>query len=240
VKGIVTIHQPNYLPWTGLFSKVAQTECFIIADTFQFEPIVKRNKIRTPGGPAYLTVPAGSHFTNVRIKDVPLPEDRRWQREHWRAIFHHYQKAPFFAEHRPFFEELYRREYRYLWQINLEIIRYLLKCFNIRVEVIRASELDLDPNLRHTDALIDMLKAVGARVYLSGPSGKGYLEYEKFPQSGIELKFFRFEHPVYEQRYPGFVPNLAAIDLLFNVGPGSRELVRNAGGIEDPADISVP
>ena len=60
----------------------------------------------------------------------------------------------------------------------MEIISYLLKCFEIDIEVITTSEMDLDPELRSTDLLITILKRVGADIYLSGPSGKNYLDFD--------------------------------------------------------------
>ncbi len=236
---IATIHQPNYLPWIGLFSKVMQTNCLIIADVFQYMPIVRRNKIRTVYGSSYLTIPVGAHLTSARILEVPLPKDSRWQREHWREIYRNYQKSPYFEEYKGYLESIYQRDYRFLWQINLEIIIYLMRCFNIKVEIILASDLNLDPELKHTDTLIDILKKAGASTYISGPSGKDYLEVEKFSQNGIGLKFFKFQHPVYQQRYPGFESNLSAIDLLFNMGPRSSELIKSAGTVEEIACLTV-
>ena len=231
MRGVVTIHQPNYLPWAGLFSKISQADYYVAADTFQFEPIVKRNRIRTEAGSKYLTIPIGAHYTRARIVDIPLPEDRKWQKTHWRTITLNYSKAPYFKEHAEFFDGLYRRQFQYLWELNLEIINYLLRCFEIEVEIVRTSELELDPEIKHTDGLIEILKRVGAKTYLSGPSGKDYLEYDKFPQNGLELKFFSFQHPVYEQRYAGFEPNLSAIDILFNLGPQAAQLVKDAGKV---------
>jgi hypothetical protein len=230
---IVTIHQPNYLPWIGLFSKIGKVDCFVIGDDLQYVPIVKRNKIRVESGGSYLTVPVGTNFNRSRIREVTLPEDRRWQQVHWETIRHHYSKSPFFNDYKDFFEDLYRQDFHHIWEINEKIIRYLLDCFGIRVEVLKASELYIDPNLHQTDWIMDCTQKAGAETYLSGPSGRNYLETAKFSQYGLGVKFFKFRHPVYPQRYPGFEPNLSAIDLLFNVGPCSGEVIRAAGDIEN-------
>ena len=115
----------------------------------------------------------------------------------------------------------------------MEIILYLMKCFEIEAKVLRASEIDVDPGLRKTDLKIALLKSVGANTYLSGPSGRNYLDSEKFPENNIGLRFAKFQHPVYEQRYPGFEPNMAAIDMLFNVGSQASEIIKGSGSIED-------
>jgi hypothetical protein len=122
-------------------------------------------------------------------------------------------------------------------QINTEIILFLLKCFNIDVEIIKTTDLNLDPNLQGTDSIIAAMKNVGGQIYLSGPSGRNYLEFPKFQNNDLELKFFEFEHPVYKQRYEDFIPNLSAIDLLFNVGETSEEIIRKSGSVKDSERI---
>ena len=131
-----------------------------------------------------------------------LPEDNSWQQAHWKLINDSYAKTDFFGSHREFFEELYKKDFKYLWQINEEIILYLLKCFAINVEIKKASEMNVPGNLEKTDLMVSLLRNADAGVYLSGPSGSDYLELDKFSQNNIELKYFKFEHPVYKQRFP--------------------------------------
>ena len=93
--------------------------------------------------------------------------------------------------------------------------------------------MDIDPYLQKTELMIALLKKAGADIYLSGPSGRNYLEIEKFRQNDIGIKFFKFSPPVYPQRFPGFETNMSAIDLLFNIGPQSAEIVAASGEMED-------
>jgi hypothetical protein len=234
MRNLVTMHQPNYLPWIGLFSKVKMCDCFVIMDTFQYtkDGVIHRNKIRTNTGTGYLTIPISKEFARAKIKDVELPSDKKWREIHWQTIYRNYIKTDFFRDYADFFEGLYHRDFHYLSEINMEIIRYLLKCFNINVEIIMASDLDIDQSLSHTDMIIAVLKNIEANSYLSGPSGKGYLEMEKFECSNLGCKFSNFTHPEYKQRYTGFEPNMAAIDLLFNMGPQSIDIINNSGRIE--------
>ncbi len=235
VAKIVTIHQPNYLPWIGLFSKVSLADCLIIFDKAQYEKngVINRNKIRTDKGFAYLTVPVGKYHTESKISEITLPQENDWKREHWRKIQANYAKAPFFKDYAGFFEELFQKNFRYLSELNERILLYLLSCFEISVDVVRTSQLAVDPSLHKTDLMLAYLKKVGAGVYISGPSGRNYLETEKFPQNNVALKFFKFQHPVYPQRFPGFEPNMSVLDLLFNVGPRGADIIRSSAGAED-------
>jgi hypothetical protein len=240
-KMIVSMHQPNYLPWIGFFSKIAHSDCYIMTDSFPYSrhSVTKRNKVRTSGGWTYLTIPVDRKFDGAKICDIRLPGDRKWCRRHWETIRQNYAKSPFFGDHADFFEELYCADFEYLWQINEQIIFYLLRCFEIRTEVVRASELRLDVGPGKTEAIIALLKSIGADTYLSGPSGRDYLDTQKFSENGLGLRFFAFQHPVYEQRFAGFEPRMSAIDLLFNVGPRSAEIIRSSGTTGEDARDSL-
>jgi len=234
MSNVVTIHQPNYLPWIGLFNKVALADKFIIADTFPYtnHSITNRNKIRTSNGWSYLTIPVSRDFHMSRICDVKLPQNSSWRQTHWRSIYINYVKANFFNNYCIFFEELYQESFDYLSELNIEIIKYLIRSFKLDTEIIKSSDLNVDQDLHQTEAIIALLKAVKADTYLAGPSGKAYLDLEQFRENGINLSYHNFHSPVYKQRFEGFIAEMSAIDLLFNLGPKSSKIVRESGDIE--------
>src|SRR4030067_3735042 len=208
---IVALHQPNYIPWLGFFSKIKHADSFVILDNVDFDRrgITHRNKIRVPSGFTWLTIPVSKVTLGTSIQNIRLPESMEWQKLHWKTIERNYKKADYFYIYQDFFEKLYQEKFEYLWQLNERIIVFILKYLDINVEIIKTSNLNLKENLRKTDLIIKILEEVGGDVYLSGPSGKNYLDIEKFTQNNIELKFHEFEHPQYKQRYPGFEKNMA-------------------------------
>lgn len=233
---IVTIHQPNYLPWIGLFSKVKRAECFVVADDFPYTKHsgTNRNKIRTNSGWYYLTIPIEKIYYNTPICNVLLPSDKSWIKNHWENIRSHYAKSMFFKLFSDSFSEFYKNDFQYLWELNMEIILYLIACFKIEVEIIRSSDLGIDNSeLNKTETLIEITKAVGGNTYISGPSGRDYLDHKLFRDNEINLSYFCFQHPEYRQRYKPFIPNISAIDLLFNVGSAAGEIVTSSGTLEE-------
>ncbi len=233
---IVTMHQPNYLPWLGLFDRIAHSDCFVIMDNLPYtrQSVTNRNRIRTKEGWSYLTIPVGSKSYGLPIRNVALPRDDGWMATHWKRIKDNYAKSDFLNLYKDFFDDLYQRNFEYLGEINVEIMSYLLNCFEIDVEVMTMSEMSVDVGSDTTDVLIEVLKGAGADTYLSGPSGRNYLHFEKFPQNDLGLRFLKFQHPVYRQRWPGFEPAMAAIDLLFNLGPQAGDIIKASGSIEEP------
>lgn len=80
-----------------------------------------------------------------------------------------------------------------------------------------------------TERIAQVCAAVGADTYLSGPGAKAYLDEAALSARGIRVAWQAFAHPVYPQRYAGFEPNMAVLDLLANCGGGSREVLLGAG-----------
>jgi hypothetical protein len=76
--------------------------------------------------------------------------------------------------------------------------------------------------------LVDLLRKCGATHYLSGLGARAYFDGQPFADAGVEVLWQEFSHPVYPQLYGGFVPELSAVDLLFNCGAArSRNILRS-------------
>ena len=113
---IISIHQPAYLPWLGYFDKIIKSDIFIYLDTVQLEKnsysYSYRNKIKTPQGSAWLTIPLKMKgHTNRAIKDVLIDNSQQWKKKHLKNIFFNYKKATFFDELYPKIEELYKQDF---------------------------------------------------------------------------------------------------------------------------------
>ncbi len=220
---ILSVHQPQYIPWLGYFDKIDKSDCFVFLDNVQYKPreFQNRNKIRTRDGWMWLTVPVISKgLGRQKISDVKIDNNYDWQRQHRNSLKAWYSKAEFFKDYFSFFEKAYNKKWDKLKDLNICIIDYILKEFKINRPVYYESELGIAT--RGTDRIIEICKKLKADVYLSGTGGKNYLEEEKFPQAGIKLEYQDFIHPTYKQQYTGkdniFLPNMSCIDLLFNEG----------------------
>lgn len=227
---IVTIHQPEHIPWLGFFDKVRRADTFVILDGAQFEKnyFQNRNKIRTQKGWSWVTVPV---ITKGRypqlINQVEINNNVRWRKKCWTSIFMNYSKASFFPQYNNFLKSIYDREWTSLADLNEEIIRYIIHALGIEVEIIRASELGVTG--RRTDLLLEICQKLNADVYLSGISGKDYLEEYKFTEQGIKVIYQEFYHPIYKQVYEPFIPGMSIVDLIFNHGDKSLDILMGIG-----------
>ncbi len=223
---ILAGQQPNYLPWIGFFHKVSAADVFVLVDHVQYEKrgVTNANAVKTASGKGELTVPVLStgRFDQT-IREVEINDAVPWRRKHWRTLSIAYGKTPHFAAHAPFFEDLYARPWTHLAALNEAIIRYLLGAFRIDRPMHRSSEWPVTG--AKTDLLVSLCRCAGATGYLSGAGARKYVDESVLAAAGLTHGFQEFHHPVYPQPYGAFVPNLSAVDLLFNMGPEAGGLI---------------
>jgi len=222
-------HQPAYLPYLGLFYKMTQCDKFMFMDHLQFEIKLyqNRNYVHGSTGRILLTVPVQTKGRSLqRTDEVMIENALPWAKKHWLTIYYNYHNAPFFNDHRGFFEQVYAKSWRRLMDLNLAITLYLMKCFGIEAEVSFSSQCNLTG--QKTALLIDACRKAGADTYVSGWGAKSYVDVAEFGRFGLGHRFVRLTHPVYPQQGEPFIPNLSAIDLLFNCGPESRRVLDDA------------
>jgi len=237
---IVTIHQPEHLPWLGFIDKMRQADVFVLLDTTQFakDDFQNRNRIKTRDGPTWLTVPVFKKGKSEQlIEDVEICNQRNWRNRCWSLIYQNYKDAPYFEDYAPFFEELYGRRWTELATLNEVIIEYLRDQFARGTELVKASDLDVYVT-GPTTVNLTIAERVGANTYLSGRYGREYLDETAFADRGIEVRYQDFEHPVYPQLWGGFVPRMSSIDLLFNCGKQSLEVIERENAQDSDAGVA--
>ncbi len=227
---IISVHQPQYIPWLGYFDKIARSDAFVFLDCVQYKEreFQNRNKIRTKDGWIWLTVPVVTKGLGRQvIRDVKIDNSFPWRKEHLGSINAWYGRSPFFDKYFAFFEETYSREWETLHDINIHIIGYISKELSMPTPVYFESKCDIKS--KKTDRIIEICGKLEADIYLSGIGGKEYLETEKFAASGIKLTYQDFRHPAYKQQFMkdkgDFMPYMSILDLLFNEGPRAGEIL---------------
>ena len=223
---IVSIHQPQYLPWLGYFDKIERSDVFVFLDNVQFKKNEwqNRNKIKTSDGWQWLSVPVLHSFTQ-KISEVEINNTVQWGRKHLNALVTNYSKTPFYKNYIDFFEQTYTREWTYLVDINIHVIKYIVEALGLSdKKLVLASGLESREG--SSERLIDICKQLGGDVYLSGKDGAKYMDLDIFKEEGIQVIFQDYKHPRYDQLYGDFEPFLSVIDLLFNCGPDSLSILK--------------
>jgi hypothetical protein len=224
---ILTAHQSKYLPWLGLFHKIALTTHYVHFDQVQYQKknFLNKNYIKgTDGQLLRLTVPVQtSGRFEQRIAETRVDNTVPWARKHWKSIQLAYAKAPYFKRHEEFFADAYGREWEFLVDLNRHMLDYILAELDIEVEQIDMGEGEFAG--KGNDLVLDMCQKMGAKLYVFGAGGRDYAQEEDFTAAGIEVCFQEYVHPVYPQLHGDFIGGSSIVDLLFNCGDRSLEIL---------------
>jgi hypothetical protein len=226
----VVILQPSYIPWRGFFHQVDKADLFVFYDDVQYDKRGwrNRNRIKTPKGPQWLTIPVysrGAQVEHIPIHEIKICWDEPWNQSHWRSIQHAYAKAPFFKRYAGLLEEAYASTPELLADFTIQLAITLARELGIaHTRFLRSSKLEGVLGEK-TGRLIAVLQKVGATHYISGPSAADYIEADKFREAGIELEYMVYNYPAYPQLYPPYEPQVSILDLLFMTGPEAMKYI---------------
>jgi len=224
----VIIRQPGYLPNLGFFKKIQSCDTFVYLDDIQFvkDRFDNRNQILTKNGQIWLTVPLKRPVFKKNLNEILISNDTDWNLNHLNLIYDSYHNASFFSTYWDSFKKILEKNWEKLIDLNIELIEYFMSVLDIDTPTVYASTLKKSSD--QSKRLLDICKNLNASCYISGISGRDYLDEEIFHQSDITVKYENFQHPVYTQLQKPFVKNLSIIDLLFNEGENSKTILFNA------------
>jgi hypothetical protein len=223
----IAIIQSNYIPWKGYFDIIGMADTFVVYDEVQYtkNDWRNRNKIKTPSGTFWLSVPVVQKQLNQRISETKVAS-ANWQTKHWNAIHHNYAKARCYEHYGPKLHSLYEgATMNSLSEINLHFIQGINALLGIRTPIVRSSELNLqgDRNQR----LIQAVQMLDGTHYISGKSASGYLDEQAFNRQGISVGWMDYSgYPEYTQLHGAFTHQVSIIDLLLNEGSESKKYMK--------------
>lgn len=223
------INQPNYIPWRGYFHQIQKADVFVFYDDVQYDKHGwrNRNRIKTPNGPIWLTIPVlkkGAVKYHTPINQMFIDWTRDWSRKHWKTIEQAYSKAPFFEVYASTLKEIYEQRYDKLADFTIQLTILVAGVLGIsRTKFLRSSSLNAVGT--KTNRLLEILERLGATHYISGPAAKSYLDERKLANEGISTEYMVYDYPVYSQLYPPYDPQVSVLDLLFMMGPDSAKYI---------------
>ena len=230
--------QPGYLPWLGYFDQMLRVDAFLVADELPFSSSgwAHRNRVKGPGGPRWLTLPARPESGDA-IANVRLDANGAWARKHATTVRHLYAKSPAAAAQLAALDELLDPDATRLSDVSLATIRWLAGLLDVRTPILVSSELGLETRYRErfpeqpgpTHRIVAYLEALGAKELLEGAAGRAYFDVPFFESHGLRVHFQDYVHPRYPQLHGPFVSHLSALDLVLCVGPEeARRVLRTS------------
>ena len=224
----VAILQSNYIPWKGYFDMIAAVDEFILYDDMQYtrRDWRNRNKIKTPNGVQWLTVPVKVKDKYYqKIKDTEI-NGSDWASAHWKSLIQNYRRAPYYKEIADWLEPLYLIEtYTHISQLNRRFIEAI--CHYLGINTIISNSWDYTLIEGKTERLADLCAQAGGTEYISGPAAKDYIDKSIFTERKIKLSWFDYAgYLEYPQLWGEFSHNVTVLDLLFNCGKDVHQYMK--------------
>lgn len=213
----VGIHQPDYIPWLGLFYKMYLSDVFIHLDDAQYsnEAAHNFNEIKTSQGAFRIKFPVEQHLGDTILQVRPRYE-LRWRENHLKTFEMNYARGKYFKDVYPAFREVFMGDYPNVAELNISINEFIAGQFGIAPRFVRSSEFGL--TTRREEKVIDLCLRVGGTRYISGNGARAYQVDSHFTDRGITLSYLDYQPVPYTQLWGGFLPCMSVLDYVFNCG----------------------
>jgi|SaaInlStandDraft_1057018.scaffolds.fasta_scaffold32453_3 hypothetical protein len=241
---IVSVNQPTFLPWIGLFALIDEVDVFVFYDDVQ---LVKqswdvRNRIKTHQGPLWVSFPIrhNKNFKELKFNVTEVNNDLNWRKKHFKTFQNTYRKSKNYSEVIDWLDTVYFNEYLYVSDMNMFFIKQICSKIGIKTKFINSSSLKSNEGKKDI-RLVSICKELNAEKYLSPLGSSDYIELSspggEFTRNNITLNYQNYTHPVYHQIYGDFVSHMSILDLLFNVGfQDALSIIRS--GVAEPLNSS--
>ena len=222
----ISILQPSYLPYLGHFEQMAVTDLYVHMDDVQYtrKDWRNRNRVRTADGWTWLTVPVKKCPRPSPLNEVAVSYRQPWLDKHLKTLRLSYGKAPFFQPLFSEIEEILEQRLESLVELDVALLGCLRRHLGITGPEARSSSVPRRSSGK-VERILEICRHFGADLLYDGKSAASFIDPAVFAAHGVEVVFQDYRHPDYRQQYPGFVPNLSAIDVIMNTGPRARDLL---------------
>lgn len=180
-------------------------------------------------GPIALTIPVSAPevlpdgtkpigISKTPMHSVVISGHGNWRHQHWQAIVSAYQSSPYFEYYADEFGAIFHQPLTTpdgqplrLVDFNASLRDFILDALGLHPHIIINKERYIQPQPAQQQVVTDFRETIRPKI-----------PYD-FDPSFYPAPYYQ----VFAERH-GFVPNMSIIDLLFNMGPESRIVLRSS------------
>ena len=225
------IMQPYFFPYIGYFQLINSVDKFVIYDNIEYtkKGWINRNNILSPNGGKLITLPLkkDSDFLNVNqrfLSDSWVTERKKLLN----VLKSNDSTSEYFEEVFCLLESCILFENLNLFDFILFSLKKILSYLEVKTEIIKSSDVDIDHKLKSEKKVIEICKTLKAETYINSIGGMDLYDKNEFKMNGIHLNFIKSNDIIYKQYNNEFIPWLSVIDILmFNSKDKINEHLNN-------------
>ncbi|WP_276497443.1 WbqC family protein [Pontibacter litorisediminis] len=196
---MILLTETQYNPPVSYFWHAIRSESIQLEAHENYVKQSYRNRchVLTAHGVQPLSVPVlrGNSKVKTPIQEIEIDYSQKWQLVHWRTIQAAYGRAPYFEFYSDYLREVYERQPKFLFELNVELLKLYLKLLKLNKPLGLTDSYQIQP----PGDVLDLRNRIHPKIY---PDNLHVIPYTQ----------------VFGKQ---FVPELSIIDLLFTQGPAS-------------------
>ena len=216
----VVITQSMLFPWVGMLEQIKLADILIHYDdvTFSKGSFTNRVQIKTLDGLKWLTIPLSNFKIGQKINEVQIDQGNKWKKKHLSMLEQNFSKTPFKDDALDIVNDVYKKNFRYISDLSKASMMRLCEYFNIDKKLKIKDILDLRIDGSSSKRVLETVKKVGGKTYITGHGAMNYLDHSIFEKDGIKVKYMNYQKFKYPQKYGNFTPFVSGLDLVTNCG----------------------
>jgi len=223
----VVISQSMLFPWVGMLEQIRLADVFVHYDDVQFSKgsFVNRVQIKLPNGVRWMTVPLKDFHLGQRIDELQSRDTVNWRRQHLDLLKSSFEGAPFRDDAIGIVETVYGVRHDSVSDLCRSSMMALSDYFGLTAGRSFIDVCDLGIPGKSTERVLEIVKRLRGRTYITGHGAASYLEHNQFESAGISVEYIKYSHYHYPQFHGPFTPYVSALNLVAHCGPAGRDVI---------------
>lgn len=224
----IVVSQPMFLPWIGMFEQLNLSDIFVHYDDVQFpqgRSFTNRVQIKTKDGIKWLTVPIDKKNSGKLINETLISYNENWQDKHLSIIKQSFSKTKYKKDVLDLVEKIYFKQFETISELNIYAFELLADYLGFSKKFVLSSSLHI--NTRSSQKLVDIVKSLNGKKYITGLGALNYIDYDVFEEENIFLEYMDYSISSYEQMFGDFTPFVTILDLIANEGQHGKRYINS-------------
>jgi hypothetical protein len=207
-------------PWVGLLEQIRLADVLVFYDDVQFSKgsFTNRVQVKTSTGVQWMTVPLRELKLGSVIDKVRTGPALEWHEKHLALLDRSFKGAPHANDALMLAHQIFSVDHPSIGHLARASMLALSNYFGL-VEGKRVLDVrELCIYGSGSQRVLDIVRAIGGTVYVTGHGARNYLDHQAFEESGVEVQYMQYEHHPYPQQWGEFTPFVTALCLVANIG----------------------